>query len=49
MSFMKKFRDYGEGRDGLRIDLHRNFRSRAEILDVTNGIFRQIMRREIGV
>ena len=31
-----------------RIDLHSNFRSRVQVLDAVNLIFRQIMRREIG-
>ena len=52
--FMQKFHDYaGEGGDdpisrGVRIDLLKNFRSRKEVLDFSNGLFRQIMRREIG-
>lgn len=32
----------------LRIDLHKNFRSRSEILDTVNFFFRQIMARELG-
>jgi len=31
-----------------RIDLDQNFRSRAEVLDAVNVVFRKIMRREIG-
>ena len=31
-----------------RIDLHKNFRSRAEVLDSVNDIFRQIMKKELG-
>ena len=31
-----------------RIDLHKNFRSRREVLDSVNEIFRQIMTRELG-
>jgi ATP-dependent helicase/nuclease subunit A len=52
--FMRKFYDYaGEGGGdpisrGVRIDLLKNFRSRKEVLDFSNGLFRQIMRREIG-
>ena len=54
--FMEKYGRYakdgaedGEGKgDGVRIDLHRNFRSRREVVDAVNGIFGQIMRREIG-
>lgn len=33
---------------GLRIDLARNFRSRAEVLDGTNFIFKQIMNESVG-
>ncbi len=32
----------------MRIDLHKNFRSRKEVLEAVNLIFRQIMRREVG-
>lgn len=31
-----------------RIDLHKNFRSREEVLDCTNDIFYKIMRRDLG-
>ncbi|MFD1708030.1 helicase-exonuclease AddAB subunit AddA [Siminovitchia sediminis] len=33
---------------GLRIDLSRNFRSRAEILDGTNFLFKQVMGQNVG-
>ncbi|MBE4909282.1 helicase-exonuclease AddAB subunit AddA [Bacillus luteolus] len=33
---------------GLRIDLSKNFRSRAEVLDGTNFLFRQIMGETVG-
>ncbi|KYC66650.1 helicase-exonuclease AddAB subunit AddA [Heyndrickxia coagulans] len=48
--FLKKYRDFDpEGRDaGLRIDLSKNFRSRKEILDGTNFIFKQIMGLQVG-
>ncbi|WP_026683750.1 helicase-exonuclease AddAB subunit AddA [Heyndrickxia coagulans] len=48
--FLKKYRDFDpEGRDtGLRIDLSKNFRSRKEILDGTNFIFKQIMGLKVG-
>lgn len=47
--FMEKYRSYtvGEGPD-QRIDLHKNFRSRREVLDCTNKIFRQIMTELVG-
>lgn len=41
------FSQTGEG-PGWRIDLARNFRSRVEILDAVNAIFRQIMDERIG-
>lgn len=47
--FMEKFDTYStEEGDCQRIDLHKNFRSRAEVLDSTNDIFRKIMVRELG-
>ncbi|EFM12755.1 recombination helicase AddA [Paenibacillus curdlanolyticus YK9] len=33
---------------GVRIDLARNFRSRAEVVDGVNGIFRAVMRETVG-
>ena len=47
--FMEKFNTYSTGDgDNRRIDLHRNFRSRAEVLDAVNFIFRQIMTKQLG-
>lgn len=46
--FMRKYEAYGKKDGGVRIDLHKNFRSRDEVVDTVNGIFRQIMRREVG-
>ena len=47
--FMEKYETYDTGdSDRQRIDLHRNFRSRAEVLDSVNDVFRRIMRRELG-
>ncbi|OUP83465.1 helicase-exonuclease AddAB subunit AddA [Lachnoclostridium sp. An169] len=47
--FMEKYNTYSlEGGDCQRIDLHRNFRSREEVLDSVNQIFRKIMRKELG-
>ena len=31
-----------------RIDLHKNFRSRNEVLDFSNDIFYRIMKRDLG-
>lgn len=46
--FLQKYKMFnGDGR-GLRIDLANNFRSRKEILDGTNFIFKQLMDESIG-
>ncbi len=47
--FMEKYRTYQSGEEqACRIDLHRNFRSRAQVLDGVNYIFRQIMTEYPG-
>lgn len=47
--FMEKYHTYStEDGKQQRIDLHRNFRSRAGVLDCVNYIFRQLMHRELG-
>ena len=47
--FMEKFESYStEEGDCQRIDLHKNFRSRREVLDTANSIFRQIMTKRLG-
>ena len=47
--FMEKYNTYSmEDSVTQRIDLHKNFRSRAEVLDSVNDIFRQIMKKELG-
>jgi len=55
--FMDKYRRYdiwepalpdSECPEGLRIDLARNFRSRREIVDAVNHVFRLIMREPVG-
>lgn len=48
--FMEKFKTYPqeEGMDCLRIDLHKNFRSRAEVLEGVNYLFYQIMGEDLG-
>lgn len=43
----KAFQKDGSG-GGLRIDLAKNFRSRLEVLDGTNFLFRQMMNEKIG-
>lgn len=47
--FMEKFSSYSvEDGEKQRIDLSRNFRSRREVLDSVNFIFRQIMTESLG-
>ena len=54
--FMEKYRSYREeelkqgpaGKHACRIDLHRNFRSRPQVLEGVNFIFRQIMTEHPG-
>lgn len=47
--FMEKYDTYSlEDSDTQRIDLHRNFRSRAQVLAFVNDIFYKIMRRSLG-
>ena len=43
--FMEKYESYKESGINRRIDLNRNFRSRAEVLDFVNDIFENIMHR----
>lgn len=48
--FLQKYRSYGENEsaEGLKIDLARNFRSRREVIDAVNHIFRQIMSERVA-
>ena len=48
--FLEKAASYSFREDApeRRIDLHRNFRSRAMVLDAVNLIFRQVMRAQVG-
>lgn len=48
--FMEKYNAYREedGGETLRIDLHKNFRSREQVLISTNAVFAQVMRKELG-
>ena len=47
--FMKKYDSYSlEESTTQRIDLHKNFRSREEVLTCTNDIFYKIMARSLG-
>lgn len=46
--FLRKYRLYEDGTEGVRIDLHQNFRSRKEVLAPVNEIFGRIMCPELG-
>ncbi len=51
--FMEKFHAYREAEQdpdacACRIDLHRNFRSRHQVLDTVNGMFAQLMTEPLG-
>ncbi|MGR9050887.1 helicase-exonuclease AddAB subunit AddA [Halobacillus faecis] len=47
--FLNKYKLYGnDENEGERIDLARNFRSRKQVLDATNYIFRQVLDEEVG-
>ncbi|WP_082234688.1 helicase-exonuclease AddAB subunit AddA [Halobacillus massiliensis] len=47
--FLNKYRKYGEDeRYGQKIDLARNFRSRKQVLDAANFVFRQVLDEEVG-
>ena len=47
--FMEKYNSYSlEGGDYQRIDLHKNFRSRSEVLSSVNSIFERIMTKQLG-
>lgn len=46
--FLDKYSRYEAGKEGVRIDLHQNFRSRQEVLCPVNEVFERIMCRELG-
>ncbi len=47
--FMEKYASYtSEDSTSQKIDLHKNFRSRGEVLDAANYVFRQIMAESLG-
>lgn len=48
--FLQKYKAYKNSKigDGLRIDLAKNFRSRMEVINSTNFIFKQIMNETVG-
>lgn len=48
--FMEKYDTYSINGEGScrRIDLHKNFRSRAEVIDFVNAVFRKTMIKAVG-
>ncbi|WP_431800219.1 helicase-exonuclease AddAB subunit AddA [Halobacillus andaensis] len=47
--FLTKYQLYGQpDHEGERIDLARNFRSRKQVLDAANYVFRQVLDEEVG-
>ena len=46
--FTNKYNEYKNGSSNLAIDLNTNFRSRTEVLDDINFIFKQIMTDKCG-
>ena len=46
--FQKKYNQYSDNIDGIKIDLIKNFRSRNEVLTNINEIFNLVMDNEIG-
>lgn len=46
--FIEKYNQYGENKEGKRIVLAENFRSRKNVLDFTNLIFEQLMDERVG-
>lgn len=47
--FMEKYNTYSQEESSLqRIDLHKNFRSRREVISCVNGIFEQLMGERLG-
>lgn len=46
--FLSKYKAYAAGAGGVRIDLSQNFRSRSEVVDGVNFLFRQIMHERVA-
>lgn len=47
--FLEKYHTYSQTEGELRrIDLHKNFRSRKEVIDTVNTVFSKIMTKELG-
>lgn len=47
--FMEKYEKYTEEDSSMqKVDLHKNFRSRKEVLDMVNFVMKQVMGRDLG-
>lgn len=46
--FLEKYETFSEEGINTRVDLHKNFRSRPEVIESVNDIFYQIMGKELG-
>ena len=46
--FRRKFAEFGQREDALRVDLRENFRSRGAVLDACNAVSRRIMSPAMG-
>lgn len=47
--FLEKYRQFQEGeKDCVAIDLHQNFRSRPEVIDTVNYMFKRLMHESLG-
>ncbi|WP_207695110.1 helicase-exonuclease AddAB, AddA subunit [Enterococcus sp. DIV0212c] len=46
--FIEKYNQYGQNKEGKRIILAENFRSRKNVLDFTNLVFEQLMDERVG-
>ena len=46
--FNEKYASYGESGDHVKIELHKNFRSRENVLNCVNDVFFQAMKRQVG-
>lgn len=46
--FLEKYQTYAESGERVRIDLAKNFRSRAQVVDAVNDVFARLMSEETG-
>lgn len=46
--FLSKYNDYLSGKNGIRIDLAKNFRSRHKVIQAVNEVFQGMMRKNIA-